>query len=342
MESQQIMELLLAMREDRKADQAKLDADRKADREMLAAIKANEEMTARMDAKIGSMHDELKSTIEEGIKDAMQSMQAALKSAIKEAKFNRKETMACQGKMGAHLEEDKPASVDTAPEVADDQEVPVEDAEVRSVTEPRKRRRDGRNLAAVHRQKKKDRVLDARCRGKEQGRAQRKNGCLKILVAARRGATHRAAGAQNRMLSTRDTTQEYCGPRKGSVAARRGTTRRVQVAQRNILSMKDTTRKDLATTSRKETRRAKVTRHKGNFVGRNRRKEIATGGSHTKDKVERGTQRMWVLERRFWTRQIGRTGPEGLRSGSYVAPQNIKCWNLWRGRPPPKRKKSRV
>jgi hypothetical protein len=82
MESQQIMELLLAMREDRKADQAKSDADRKADKEeMLAAIKTNKEMTARM-------HDELKSTIEEGIKDAMQSMQAALKSAIKDAKFN--------------------------------------------------------------------------------------------------------------------------------------------------------------------------------------------------------------------------------------------------------------
>jgi hypothetical protein len=42
------------------------------------------------------------------------------------------------------------------PEVADDQEVPVEDAEVRSVAEPRKRRRVGRNLAAVRRQKKKD------------------------------------------------------------------------------------------------------------------------------------------------------------------------------------------
>jgi hypothetical protein len=56
----------------------------------------------------------------------------------------------------------------------DDQEVPVEDAEVRSVAEPRERRGDGRNLAAVRSQKKKDRVLDARCRGKEQRRAQRK------------------------------------------------------------------------------------------------------------------------------------------------------------------------
>jgi hypothetical protein len=220
------MELLLAMREDRKTDQEKSDADRKADKEemlaeikadrkadkeemlaeikadrkadkeeMLAAINANEEMTARMDAKIGSMHDELKSTIEEGIKDAMQSMQAALKSAIKEAKFNREETMACQGNMGAHLEEVKPASVDTTPEVADDREIPVEDAEVWSVAEPRKRRWDGQNLVAVRRQKKNDRVLDARCRGKEQGRAQRKNGRLKNLVAARRGTTCRAGVA---------------------------------------------------------------------------------------------------------------------------------------------------
>jgi hypothetical protein len=125
---------------------------------MLAAIKANEEMTARM-------HDELKSTIEEKVKDAMQSMQAALKSAIKEAKFNREETRAGREEMGAHLEEDRPASVDTTPELADDQEVPVVDAEVRSVAEPRKKHRDGRNLATVRRQKKQNRHLDARCRG---------------------------------------------------------------------------------------------------------------------------------------------------------------------------------
>jgi 3-dehydroquinate dehydratase len=62
-------------------NQAKSDADRRADKEeMLAAIKANKEMTASMDAKIGSMHDELKNTIEEKMKNAMQSMQAALKA----------------------------------------------------------------------------------------------------------------------------------------------------------------------------------------------------------------------------------------------------------------------
>jgi hypothetical protein len=70
-------------------------------------------------------------------------------------KNNGKETTACQETMEARLEaEDKPASVDTTPEVAHEQEVPAEDAEVRSVAEPRKRRRDGRNLAALRRQKK--------------------------------------------------------------------------------------------------------------------------------------------------------------------------------------------
>jgi hypothetical protein len=64
------------------------------------------------------------------------------------------------------MECEKPAPVDMTPEVALDQEVPVEDAEVTAVGEPKKRRRDGRNLAAVCRQKKKDRVMDARCPGR--------------------------------------------------------------------------------------------------------------------------------------------------------------------------------
>jgi hypothetical protein len=52
----------------------------------------------------------------------------------------RKETMACQ-EMEAHQEEDEPSSVDRKPEVAE-REVPVEDAEVMLVGEPKKRHRD--------------------------------------------------------------------------------------------------------------------------------------------------------------------------------------------------------
>jgi hypothetical protein len=179
MEMQQIIGMLAIMQERMDANtkamqenQAKSDADRKADREerkpdkeeMLAKMEANtkamqenQETTARMDVKIGSMHDELIST-------------------LKNFKFNGKETPACQETMEARLEAEEPVSVDTTPEVADDQEVPVEDAEVLSVAEPRKRRRDERNLAAVRRQKKQNRDLDTRRRGKEQERAQRKMG----------------------------------------------------------------------------------------------------------------------------------------------------------------------
>jgi hypothetical protein len=156
------------MREDMKASQAKADAQQA-------------KMEARMDAKMGSM-------------------QAALKSAIKDIKFNREETMACQGTMEARLEEYKPASMDTTPEVARDQEVPREDAEVMPVEEPRKRRRDRRNLAVGRRQKKEKRILDARHREKQRD-----------LVAARRGTTRRAAVARRRILPTKDTNRELHG-----------------------------------------------------------------------------------------------------------------------------------
>jgi hypothetical protein len=137
--------------------------------------------------------------------------------------------------MEARLEEDKPASEDMTPEVAHDQEVPMEDAVVMPVAEPRKRRRDRRNLAAVRRQKKKDRNLDAkRCR-KEHKRTQRKNGCRGNLVAARRGTTRRAAVARRRnILSTKERSREFRDSRKRLVAARRGTTRCAEAARRKI------------------------------------------------------------------------------------------------------------
>jgi hypothetical protein len=107
---------------------------------------------------------------------------------------NEEEAMACEEKTEVRLEEEEePTSVEMKPEVAHEQEVPVQDAEVVPVGEPAKKRRDRRRLAAVRRQKEKDRSLDVRCRGKEQGLAQWKDGCRRNLVAARRGTT-RCAG----------------------------------------------------------------------------------------------------------------------------------------------------
>jgi hypothetical protein len=61
-------------------------------------------------------------------------------------KFNRKETTACQETTEARLEVEEPASVDMTLDVADNQEVPMEDAAEMPAGEPRKRRRDRRNL----------------------------------------------------------------------------------------------------------------------------------------------------------------------------------------------------
>jgi hypothetical protein len=85
-----------------------------------------------------------------------------------DTKDNEEEAMACKEKTEVRLEEEEePTSVEIKPEVADDQEVPVQDAEVVPVGEPGKKRRD-RRLAAKRRQKEKDQNLDSRRRRKGQ------------------------------------------------------------------------------------------------------------------------------------------------------------------------------
>jgi hypothetical protein len=208
------MERLLAKLDtDKKEMLAEIKPDRKTDTERMMArmdtiqekADANQETTARMDAKMGSM-------------------KAELKSAIKDLKFNCEETMACQEIMEARLQEDKPASVDTTPEVARDQEVPVEDAARMSVGEPGKRRRD-RHLAAGRRQKEDEPNLDARRRRKQQERTQSKHGCRKDLIAARRGTTCRAVVARRRILFTETA-------RSRLIVAVRKVSRRATVARR--------------------------------------------------------------------------------------------------------------
>jgi hypothetical protein len=204
--------------------------------------------------------------------------------------------MACQETMEARLEAEEPTSVDMTPEVADDQEVPVEDAVEMPVGEPRKRRRDGRNLAAVRRQKKKDRVLDARCHGKEQGPAQRKNGCLKNLVAARRWTTCRAVMARRRILFAETT-------RSRLIIAVRKVTRRAQVARHNFLSTEQTSREF------RGSRKGSVAAHRGTTRHAEvaRRKKFAIGRDHTCDKIGRGTRRLRALRKGLWTRRVGGT-----------------------------------
>jgi hypothetical protein len=107
MESQQIMEFLLAMQmkaaADRKADQEKAEADRKIDKEERKADQV--QMQERMEAH------------RREIKEMMKIMNS-----------NHNETLACCETMEKRLEEKKPTSPDRKPEVAKKTEVPAENA----------------------------------------------------------------------------------------------------------------------------------------------------------------------------------------------------------------------
>jgi hypothetical protein len=211
----QIMEILLAMQDEMKADggaTARMDAWLERTKAETEAIRAETEATL---ASTKAMRDK--------------RIRANGYTCIEDIKFNREETMACQEAMEARLEEDKPASEDTTPEVAREQEVPGKDAEIVPFGKPRKKRRGRRRLAAERRQKRQNRDLDVRRRRRQQD-----------LVAARRGTTRRAVVARRRMLLTKDTTRGYCGPRKGSVDAHRGTTRQAEVARHR----RDATKKE--------------------------------------------------------------------------------------------------
>jgi hypothetical protein len=115
-------------------NQEKAEANRKIDKEDTNASTKRmlAEMTEKMDTNMGAM-------------------KAALKSAIREITFNREETVACQETMEASLEAEGLVSMDTTPEVAHEQEVSSEDAEVMAVRGPKTRRRDQRHLATGRR-----------------------------------------------------------------------------------------------------------------------------------------------------------------------------------------------
>jgi hypothetical protein len=230
-------------------------------------------------------------------------------------------------------------------EAARDQEVPREDAEVLSVGEPRKRRRDGRNLAAQRRQKK------------EKERIQRNDGYRKNLVAARIGATRHALVARQRVLFTMKT-RDFHASQNNSAVACRGTTRRAIVArqelnegpyeasrrefQAQLEGVKTTAQRGSTAAAggdkarRSGRARCKGHNHEGPSIKQGRQENL------TRNKVAIRTQILRTLRKSLWTRQEGRNGSKSLSGGAYVASRNSKSWTLWRGRPPPKRKKKQA
>jgi hypothetical protein len=179
-----------------------------------------------------------------------------------ETSNSRKETMAYQ-EMEACLEEKEPTSVYRKPKVAQQREVPENDAEVMLVREPKKKRRRDRKLAAE------------RCR---QIRERTQDGCQRRLAAAHKGTSHRAEVARKMQADKKM-------PRRATVARRMrdifrpNTTHRAKVAwcKRNVFR-KSTMQEnwgshDELATNRNMTSRAGVTRRKVDFAKNYSRKK---------------------------------------------------------------------
>jgi hypothetical protein len=193
-----MMELLLKT----KADQEKAEADRKAAQEDLMAKldpdrKTDKEyLMAKLDADRAQMQAFMK------MMHAYQAKTDAVLPAMQVTETSRKEsaaafkpetdvnTMACQG-VEARQEEEKPTSTDRKPDAAQQEEVPVEDAEVIPVGEPKKKRCRDRKLATQHRRQKTKTSTRDNC------------GPQKRLDVARRGSSRRAP--TNRKMSRRAT-----------------------------------------------------------------------------------------------------------------------------------------
>jgi hypothetical protein len=122
------------------ANQAKAEADRKADKEegKAAQVKADADRV-QMQEKMEAHRRELKEIME------------------KIMNANHNEKLACRETTEERLEEKKPTSPDRKPEAAQKAEVPAANATVMPVGEPKKkRRRDGKLAAKRRRQKPKN------------------------------------------------------------------------------------------------------------------------------------------------------------------------------------------
>jgi hypothetical protein len=233
---------------------AKLDADRKA---------AQEDLMAKMEADRAQMAEFMKTL------QAYQAKTDAVLPAIQVTETSRKETatviepetevktMASQG-MEAHQEEEKPASLDMKPEAAQQEEVPVEDAEVIPVGEPKEKRRRNQKLAAEHRRQKPNTSTRENCGPQER------------LAVTHRGRTHRAKMARKTPIDRKMRRRATVARRMRDIF-RPNTTRRSTVAwhRRNIFRKSTTQgkcrpRHEFAA-SRNMTIRAGATRRKVNF-----------------------------------------------------------------------------
>jgi hypothetical protein len=141
------------------------EADPKAWEERVAAMRRRritvrpEEMSADTKARL----EEIAAMTNKIWKAWREMRNASHKDTVAENKPETEvKTMACQ-EMEAHQEEE-PTSADRKPKAAEQREVPVDDAEVMPVGEPKKKRHRNRKLAAERRRQKSKTSTRENCR----------------------------------------------------------------------------------------------------------------------------------------------------------------------------------
>lgn len=271
--------------------------------------------------------------------EAIRARTKAMRNKQMEANLNacQKETVACQEMTEAipvtmeacqDIMEPSPEEMESGMER---REVPTEMAAVNSLGAMKKQHR-GRRVTAGQRGEPKE-LSRGDCGSQR-----------KLAAACRKVSRHAAVAWRKRNLSRNIRTQRNHGPRKELAAAVGKTTRCARVAQ------------------------LKVPRPQGHS---NEGQSVAQGrNNQNMNKFARGTRKEITNIKRSWkfldcnngirNRDFGKQLRLGSRctlkkdlyemvgvkiakqlAGSYVALRRVKDWTMWRGRPPPKRKKSR-
>jgi hypothetical protein len=241
--------------------------------------------------------------------------------------------MACQG-MEAHQEEEKPASLDTKPEAAQQEEVLVEDAEVILVGEPKKKRHRDRKLAVEHRRQETKTSPRENCGPQER------------LAVTHTGRTHCATVPRKSPIDQkmrrrkavarhmRDIFRPYT-TRRASVAQRRGNARKKENTQGDFRCQN----KELAVDNCLHRLYKQPYEKSQPLRGARMSVEKPAVGTAAPRSC---TSKWWEDQEERRRRQVQTTLQVLLRRHKELLEKDvIKNWTLWRGQPPPKQKKKK-
>jgi hypothetical protein len=234
--------------------------------------------------------------------------------------------------MEAHPEEEEPTSVGRKSDAVQQREVPNEDAVVKPVKGRKKRLRGKKQAAGRRREPKK--LTRGNCGSRMQ------------LAAACRKVYRRATVAwRKRIIFRKSSTQRNCRPRKKVTAAGIKITR---CAGHRRMEKKEGNAEQETPKRTEENRCSMYPEYNTGIRDRGLKQRLRVSNQLkdlTKNAIEgcRLGQRLHIGGRRTHKKTYYETVREKIAKrivGSFVGLRQNKDWNLWRGRPPPRRKKT--